>query len=433
MIRQRQIGDVLVLTLPRAVGELGSGLLATALAEAVVPAATLVVLDLRGVALVSVHTARTLLAFADGRADRGVECVLVPDPASTAVSVVLDAVDPGASVPRCGTVDQALAGRVDTDLQSLRLPGSVTRSVSFDGTDVERVEELLSTAYAPMRIRSAQGRPRVSLTRVAAGEISVDELELGFGVTYDAAPLGRVCLVDVEAGAVSEHLLRGGREPAAFEPGELFAFGPTDSPVSGRADDVRATVTLLGPDLFARVVGHRVRLLGHRPHDGGAAAGLRTAIAHVRDTVLATADPDPLLVSTASQYVAASVLRAFPSTALSASPVHESDAHFQTLRRAMAFIESNADRDIAAADIATGTSVTARAVQLAFQQHLGMTPMAYLRRVRLECARTDLQAADPGEATVTRIGARWGFSRASTFAAQYRAAYGESPSQTLRA
>ncbi|WP_211269144.1 helix-turn-helix transcriptional regulator [Saccharothrix syringae] len=63
-----------------------------------------------------------------------------------------------------------------------------------------------------------------------------------------------------------------------------------------------------------------------------------------------------------------------------------------TLRRAIAFIESNAHRDISVADIAAAGFVTVRAVQPAFRRHLGTTPMAHLR---------------------------WGFSQPSCFAAHY--------------
>ena len=39
----------------------------------------------------------------------------------------------------------------------------------------------------------------------------------------------------------------------------------------------------------------------------------------------------------------------------------------RSLRRAISFIEANVDRDIGAADIATGAHVTVRAVQLALK------------------------------------------------------------------
>ncbi|MFD5826275.1 ANTAR domain-containing protein [Lentzea sp. NPDC060358] len=430
-----QVGDALVLALPGSVGDVRSALLAKALVAAVVPSAVLIVLDVRGVDIMSVQTARTLVAFADGYAERGVACAVVHDPASTSASVVLDVVDPNGAVPRFTALEQALAGRRGGDLPAPRGQASVvTRSTFFAGGH-EDVEAVLGTSYASMRIVGAEGRPQVHLTRLATAELCVDDLDVRAGFGFDAGPVGRICLVDLRSGTVEDHLVAGQKEPQAFGPGDLFSLAPPDLPVTGRVSAARAVVTLVTPELFSQVVGpgREVRLLSHRPFDDAASGRLRAAITHVRDTVLAAPEADSLLVSTACRYLAASVLRAFPNTALSPlTATDDNDAHLRTLRRAMAFIESNADRDIGAADIAVAASVTVRSVQLAFRRHLGMTPIAYLRRVRLDAARTELQASDPAGTTVTRIGTRWGFGSASTFAAQYRGAYGESPSQTLR-
>jgi AraC-like DNA-binding protein len=88
---------------------------------------------------------------------------------------------------------------------------------------------------------------------------------------------------------------------------------------------------------------------------------------------------------------------------------------------------------ITVADIAAAAHVTTRAIQLAFQRHLGTTPMEYLRRVRLDYAHRDLTRATPGGGlTVTAVAYRWGFGSSSRFAAAYRQTYGVTPSRTLR-
>jgi len=142
----------------------------------------------------------------------------------------------------------------------------------------------------------------------------------------------------------------------------------------------------------------------------------------------------PLVVASATQLLAAVTLATFPNTALTDPTIEDRhDAHPATLRRAMTFIEENAHRDIAVIDIAAAAFVTVRAVQLAFQRHLGVTPLEYMRRVRLDHAHQDLKRASPGEGlTVTAVAYRWGFRSSSRFAAAYRAAYGVSPSRTLR-
>ena len=108
------------------------------------------------------------------------------------------------------------------------------------------------------------------------------------------------------------------------------------------------------------------------------------------------------------------------------------DGHPATLRRAIAFIEGAPDEDITLADVARAANVTTRTVQHAFRRHLDTTPMAYLRRVRLDQAHRQLRTALPGSgATVARVALDWGFASPSRFARYYRDAYGRAPSATL--
>jgi len=110
-----------------------------------------------------------------------------------------------------------------------------------------------------------------------------------------------------------------------------------------------------------------------------------------------------------------------------------SAAQPQTLRRAIVFIHDNAHLDIGVSDIAAAIGVTPRSVQYTFRRHLGATPLQYLRRVRLDRAHRDLQAADPAVDTVTEIAGRWRFSHPGRFSRAYKQAFGTAPSATLRA
>ncbi|WP_433652462.1 helix-turn-helix transcriptional regulator [Micromonospora zamorensis] len=85
------------------------------------------------------------------------------------------------------------------------------------------------------------------------------------------------------------------------------------------------------------------------------------------------------------------------------------------------------------AEIAAAAGVHPRALQFAFRRHLDTAPTNYVRKVRLDRAHRDLQNADPSTGvTVTMIANRWGFTHLGRFSADYRSAYGISPSRTLR-
>jgi transcriptional regulator GlxA family with amidase domain len=75
--------------------------------------------------------------------------------------------------------------------------------------------------------------------------------------------------------------------------------------------------------------------------------------------------------------------------------------------------------------------VTQRTLRKAFKTICGTTPYRYLRVQRLHAAREALLHATPAE-TVTSIATDCGFWELGRFSVEYRAAFGERPSETLR-
>jgi len=135
-----------------------------------------------------------------------------------------------------------------------------------------------------------------------------------------------------------------------------------------------------------------------------------------------------------ARMVAASAITVFPNTAMRvAHTPSRGRVEPAALRRAVAFVDANAERPITVQDMATAAGTTPRALQQAFARNRDTTPTGYLRRVRLEHAHRELQAADPVDGTtVGSVAARWGFISPGRFANQYRDTYGALPSHTLR-
>lgn len=310
----------------------------------------------------------------------------------------------------------------------------------FDSDDLGRTEEFLCESYAPMRIGSTSLRSPTHISRAASGSLSVDYLDLGFVMSYDVAPLGKICLCDIQSGAVEDQAVAGTHVTESFGPGEVFSLSPPDRPYTGRINRARYSITMFDPALFNEVLPpapdeEPVRLLDHRPITLAAGQALRQTIDHVGRHVLT--DPalsdNPLLFGTAARYLASRVLATFPHTGLTEpTAVDRRDAQPAAVRRAIAFIDTMVTRDITLTDIAAAAYVTPRALQYAFQRHLGTTPMAYLRRLRLNSAHHELQATHPGTGnTVTTIAAHWGFTHPGRFATTYHHAYGQTPRHTL--
>jgi AraC family ethanolamine operon transcriptional activator len=74
--------------------------------------------------------------------------------------------------------------------------------------------------------------------------------------------------------------------------------------------------------------------------------------------------------------------------------------------------------------------VTQRTLEYGFRERLGLSPLRFLRLLRLHTARRELAAAQAGTTTVADIADRLGLLHHSRFAAEYAALFGEMPSQT---
>jgi len=104
----------------------------------------------------------------------------------------------------------------------------------------------------------------------------------------------------------------------------------------------------------------------------------------------------------------------------------------RAIRAAVEIIEEEAHLPLTLSSIANRSYLSVRALQLGFQRHLGTSPMAYLRDVRLRRAHQALLESDPASVTVASVAYRWGFTNLGRFAAVHAARYREPPGKTLR-
>jgi len=82
-------------------------------------------------------------------------------------------------------------------------------------------------------------------------------------------------------------------------------------------------------------------------------------------------------------------------------------------------------------DMCVAAGVSERTLEYAFRDVMGLSPVAFLIRLRLHRARQALLAADPETTTVTAVAVHWGFGHLGEFARDYKACFGELPSETL--
>ncbi|HJP73962.1 MAG TPA: AraC family transcriptional regulator [Pseudonocardiaceae bacterium] len=103
-----------------------------------------------------------------------------------------------------------------------------------------------------------------------------------------------------------------------------------------------------------------------------------------------------------------------------------------SVRTAIDVIEADPQAPLTLSLLAQRCGVSPRTLQKGFQQHLGMSPMEYVRDVRLRRAHEELRAADPFADSVGAVARRWGFGHLGRFAAAHEAKFGQTPLRTLR-
>lgn len=301
----------------------------------------------------------------------------------------------------------------------------------------------LEAAYgARLRlIRDPRHDDRTVLThsRVDVGSFAIEQVSIPGEVEASPDPLNKIMAVWVTAGRLDASC--EGTETKAL-PGEIMLISQPDLPHHSRAEDLEATVLLLSRPLVTSVAtglpsgqaAAPIRFTALQPVDSAAAQQWKDTVSYVRDIVLADDSmATPLVLGQAARLLAAVTLATFPNTAAAVSSAHDRNEHRPVLlRRAVDYIETNAQSDLSINDIADAVHVTPRAVQYMFRRHMGITPLQYARRMRLHYAHQDLINGDRAHNTVTEVAAKWGFAHTGRFAVLYRQTYGQSPHATLR-
>jgi AraC-like DNA-binding protein len=102
------------------------------------------------------------------------------------------------------------------------------------------------------------------------------------------------------------------------------------------------------------------------------------------------------------------------------------------VRHAVELIHTTATENISFNDLVKASGVSPRSLHAGFRKYYDVSPMAYVRNVRLDLARIELKQKSSAATTVTEVAMGCGFTHLSRFASCYKERFGELPSETLR-
>jgi AraC family ethanolamine operon transcriptional activator len=111
---------------------------------------------------------------------------------------------------------------------------------------------------------------------------------------------------------------------------------------------------------------------------------------------------------------------------------HTRRAHGHVVRLAEDYVLERPGDRLHVTDLCVATGVSERTLEYAFQKVMGMSPVAYLNRLRLHRVRQALRIATHGSTTVAAEALSWGFWHFGDFSRAYKDCFGELPSETLR-
>jgi transcriptional regulator GlxA family with amidase domain len=111
---------------------------------------------------------------------------------------------------------------------------------------------------------------------------------------------------------------------------------------------------------------------------------------------------------------------------------HTHQSQTLVVRTAEDYALSHAEERVYVTDLCRAAAVSERALEYAFKEVMGLTPVAYLTRLRLHRVRQALLLATHGSTTVSAVALDWGFWHFGEFSRAYKGCFGELPSDTLR-
>jgi len=186
----------------------------------------------------------------------------------------------------------------------------------------------------------------------------------------------------------------------------------------------KCAAALWGEPFESRIIDGRINL-------GSVAA--RSRLAHSWSSLFARVQRDPSALSNphVARLVEQNVINALLGAA--GPPQGRSlPARRQVLaRRAEEFIRGRIDAPVTLSEVCNWVGASERSLHLGFLERFGMSPMAYLKVLRLNEVRRHLRDAAPGT-SVTDVAMRSGFQHLGRFATDYGRFFGEWPSATLR-
>lgn len=323
----------------------------------------------------------------------------------------------------------------EVQMESIRPLHAFPVVSATDPDDVYRAAEKLMSRhrmYLPQRTTTMRAR-------IQAAQLETSALlwfEYGIPTEISSDPLEGYSTVHVPVAGRLEVEHDGGWRPVSTGTGAVFSEG---SPVRMRwSGDLKLLVARIDQAALLDRLGRLTRVDSRplvfspfldRQGAGGAVTG---AVIAASRAVASTggSGPTPRMARVFDDALVDALLlghgHTYTDDLLDPVPLPSP----RVVRTVVDHLEIHFASDLTAADLARVAGVPQRSLHDAFHRRFGVSPLRYLRDLRLDRARAALEA-DPA-ATVASVAHAVGLHHPGRFAAAYRERFGEAPRETPR-
>lgn len=307
--------------------------------------------------------------------------------------------------------------------------------------DYEEARHHITQVYIPHGLQSRDGRPLdFRLRYLASNKLTIGHLRYGADAELLVPPMESCYHMNLTLHGMTQVTQSGkasstepGKSGVLFNPVDPFTVRWSPDAVQYAIKIPRSSIESQLEALLGRPVSEPLKFdLGF---DLGSPRGqsLLAAVHHLRSELSRSGGIGevPLIRAQLESYVLSQVLLTVPHDYQDLLLRPQETVRRRHVRAAMDYIQDHVAEPITGPDIARAAFVSLRALQAGFQEELGISPMTYLRNVRLDRAHAELLAA-PLDVSVSEVASRWGFAHLGRFAEQYRRKFGVLPSVTAR-
>jgi AraC-like DNA-binding protein len=304
----------------------------------------------------------------------------------------------------------------------------------FDTSDPEEASALAGRILSPHSIQASGRGFRSRMAHLTLGRLSLSRLTWGAAVRVDpgalgsyyllALPLkGRACFhIDGRAIEVSP------REPALISPGQRFRF-------DARGDYAQVVVRIELRSMehgYQALTGRACRAsLNFTPQLSTAGTSWRAVeplLQVLAGRALPAGSAVPAFEHRIEELLVATLLLHQPHTLSERLLPARSSGVSRHARLAQAYMLDHLEEALTVGQVAIAVGVSVRTLQTAFNTLHGFGPMQWLREQRLRRVREVLCTG--GEASITDIAMRNGFTHLGEFSRAYRRMFGETASDS---